>query len=125
MNILAVDYGQKNIGLAWCDTGIGAPLPFGNIKNEISNIKNLCDLIVKEKIDKVVIGLPLGMDGKEKVNTARVREFGEKLKKQISVPVEFFDERFSSQQADRSVGGVSRDEKSALVILQSYLDSKR
>ncbi|OGH93664.1 MAG: hypothetical protein A2538_00470 [Candidatus Magasanikbacteria bacterium RIFOXYD2_FULL_41_14] len=127
MNILALDYGQKNIGLAWCDTGIGAPLPFGVIdaKDERLKIEDLRKLIEEEKINLVVIGLPLGLDGKEKENTARVREFGEELKAKITVPIEFFDERFSSQQADRSEGGVSRDEKSALVILQSYLDSRR
>lgn len=123
MNILSVDYGQKNIGLAWCDNGIGAPLPFGVVKG--GDIFELVKIIKTEKIDKVIIGLPLGMDGKEKANTARVREFGEKLKKEISVSVEFYDERFSSQQADRSEGGVSRDEKAALIILQSYLDSRR
>jgi len=123
MNILALDYGQKNIGLAWCDTSIGAPLPFGVVKG--GDFLELVKVIKTEKIDKVIIGLPLGMDGKEKANTARVREFGEQLKKQITASVEFFDERFSSQQADRSEGGVSRDEKAALVILQSYLDSKR
>ncbi|OGH87505.1 MAG: hypothetical protein A3J93_03165 [Candidatus Magasanikbacteria bacterium RIFOXYC2_FULL_42_28] len=121
MNILALDYGQKNIGLAWCDTGIGAPLPFGVIKG--GDFAELVKVIKTENIDKVIIGLPLGMDGKEKANTARVREFGEQLKKQITASVEFFDERFSSQQADRSEGGVSRDEKSAMIILESYLAS--
>lgn len=120
MNILALDYGQKNIGLAWCDTGIGAPLPFGIIPG--GDFTELVKVIKTENIDKVIISLPLGMDGKEKANTARVREFGEKLRKQITVPVEFYDERFSSQQADRAEGGVSRDEKAALVILQSYMD---
>ncbi len=127
MNILALDYGQKNIGLAWCDTAIGAPLPFGVVKakDERLKIKDLHELIEKEKIDLVIIGLPLGLDGKEKENTARAREFGEELKKQIIAPIEFFDERFSSAQADRSELGVSRDEKAAMIILQSYLDSRR
>ena len=123
MNLLAIDYGQKNIGLAWCDTGIGAVLPFGVIKD--GDLKELAKVVKTERIDKVIIGLPMGLDGKEKANTARVREFGEELKNYISVPVEYTDERFSSQQADRMEGGVTRDEKAAMVILQSYLDSRK
>lgn len=120
MNILAIDYGKKNIGLAWCDTGIGAPLPYGIIKDQ--KIGDLAELINEEKIDRVVIGLPLGLDGKENANTAKVRDFGKKLESQIKARIEFFDERFTSAEADSMGGSVSRDEKSALVILQAYLD---
>lgn len=127
MNVLAIDFGTKNIGLAWCDTGIGAVLPYGVISNKEKGARNkeLVDLIVGEHIDRVVIGLPLGLDGAENTNTARVKKFGEELQAQIGVPVEFFDERFSSQQADRMGAGVSRDEKSAMVILEDYLISKK
>lgn len=116
MNILAVDFGTKNIGLAWCDTGVGVVLPYGVVKKE-----ELADFIAKEKINKVVVGMPLGLDGKENANTARVKKFAEELKRQITAPVEFFDERFSSAAADRMGDGVSRDERSAMVILEDYL----
>jgi len=120
MNILAIDFGTKNIGLAWCDTGIGVVLPYGKLETRNWKLE-LVKLINTERIDKVVIGLPVGLDGKENMNTARVKKFGEELKAQISVSVEYCDERFSSQQADRSEGGASRDEKSAMVVLESYL----
>lgn len=116
MNILAVDFGTKHIGLAWCDTAIGVILPFGQVKKD-----ELAELIKKEKIDKVVIGLPIGLDGRENANTGRVREFAAELRKEIAAPVEFFDERFSSQAADRLAGDVSRDEKAAAIILEDYL----
>jgi len=116
MNILAVDYGTKNIGLAWCNEALGVVLPFGLVKE-----KDLLSLINKEGIDKVVIGLPLGVGGSGEKNIDRVKKFTDNLQKQISIPIEFFDERFSSQEADRMEGGVSRDEKSAMIILQSYL----
>jgi putative Holliday junction resolvase len=123
MNILSIDFGTKNIGLAWCDTGIGVVLPFGKIKNQESRIMNheLGELAIKEKIDKVVIGLPMGLDGKENTNTVRVRKFGDELQSLIQIPVEYYDERFSSQAADAMGGGVSRDEKSAMIILEGYL----
>ncbi len=117
MNILAIDYGTKNIGLAWCDTGIGAPLPFGVAKNIIEVIKIISD----EKINKIIIGLPVGTDGRENMNTERIRKFGGEVQEKTGVGVEFFDERFSSQAADRMMGGVSRDEKSAMIILEDWL----
>lgn len=124
MNILAIDYGTKNIGLAWAQIGLGVVLPFGKIekKDEASGARQLVELIKKEKIDKVVVGLPLGMGGEENKNTERVRRFIEEVDKQVSVPIEFVNEVFSSQAADRMSGGASRDEKSAMVILQSYLE---
>lgn len=132
MNILAIDFGTKNIGLAWCDTAIGVVLPYGQVKGEKGKVKELAELIKKEKIDKVVIGLPVGLNGAENENTKRIRAFAEELKNEIDAPVEFANEMFSSQEADRMGGGgapstklgASRDEKSAMIILGSYLEKK-
>jgi len=124
MNILAIDYGTKNIGLAWVATGLGVVLPYGIIKDK--NLAELVKLIKKKNIDKVIVGLPFGLEKKENENTKKVKKFVSELKNLINVHVDFEDERFSSQAADRmGKGGASRDEKSAMVILQSYLDKKR
>ncbi len=123
MNILAIDFGTKSIGLAWCETTIGAILPYGIIKDQ--KIDELAKLIKEEKIELVVVGLPTGLDNKENTNTERVRKFAEELKLNISCPVVFFDEKFSSAQADRMGGEASRDEKSAMIILEDYLNSKK
>lgn len=123
MNILGIDFGTKNIGLAWCETTIGAVVPFGVIKNK--SVSDLAKLIKGERVEKVVVGLPVGLDNQENTNTQRVRDFVEELKLQITCSVEFFDERFSSAQADRMGGGVTRDEKSAMIILEDYLNSKK
>lgn len=134
MNILGVDFGTKNIGLAWCDTAIGAALPFGVIANEQlainnkqkkSSVDRLADLITKEKIDLVIVGLPMSTNSQENKNTQRVKKFADDLRKLISAPIEYYDERFSSQAADRMEGGVSRDEKSAMIILEDYLRGKK
>jgi putative Holliday junction resolvase len=123
MNILAIDFGTKNIGLAWCETNIGVVLPYGIIRDQ--KISELFGLIKKEKIERVIVGLPIGLDNKENTNTVRVRKFIEELRPNIPCPVEFFDERFSSAQADRMGEGASRDEKSAMIILEDYLNSKK
>lgn len=124
MNILAVDYGTKNIGLAWAQIGLGVVLPYGVIKDK--NLAELVKLIKKENIDKVVIGLPFGLQEKENANTEKIKKFAGDLKNLIDIPIEFEDERFSSQAADRMEGGgASRDEKSAMVILQGYLERNK
>jgi len=122
MNILAIDFGTKNIGLAWCDTGIGVVFPFGVIKNEdkAKAKKELLDFIKKENVENLVVGLPLSLNGDENKNTERIRSFVAGL--DLKIKTEFFDERFSSAQADRSGGGASRDEKAAMIILEGYLE---
>lgn len=118
MNILAIDFGTKNIGLAKWHSDVDVVVPF----SVVSNLRELNKLIKQNSFDKIVVGLPLGLDGKENVNTARVKKFVEDLKQFIKAPVELIDERFTSQQADRLEKGVSRDEKSAMIILRGYLD---
>jgi len=124
MNILGIDFGQKRIGLAWVQSGLDVILPFGIVAHDTWQTE-LPTLIADEGIQKVVIGNPLGMDGGENMNTKRVHEFVEALGIMVQVPVVLYDERFSSKQADAMGGTASRDEKSAMVILQSYLDSHK
>ncbi len=125
MNILAIDYGEKKIGLAWMQTGIDVVLPYGKIENiDLAlAIGQVVELIEDENVDKVVVGLPIGLDGEENENTKRVRDFARELKSKIDIKIDFVDERFSSRQADSTPGDVSRDEKAAMIILQSYIDS--
>lgn len=107
--------------------GLDVILPFGVVQNSSAEIvpKELVKLIEEERINKVVIGLPLGMEGEENMNTKRVRGFGEELKKQVKVPIEFMDERFTTHEASRMGGEASLDEKSAMLILESYKDLQR
>lgn len=117
MNILAVDFGSKNIGLAWCGTAIGVVLPFGIARD----INDVIKIVKDERIDKIIVGLPVGLDGKENNNTKRVRKFSDELKKATNVGVDLYDERFSSQAADKMDGLAGRDEKAAMIILDDYL----
>lgn len=119
MNILAIDYGKKRIGLAWVQVGLDVVLPYGIV----STMDELVQLIEKEKIDKLIVGFPIGLDGKENRNTKETQLFVSELKKKVDLPIEFIDERFTSKQADSMGGEASRDEKAAMVILQNYLDS--
>ncbi len=127
MNILGVDYGTKRIGLAWVQKELGVVLPFGKVqeKNKEEMMLKLAKIIKEERADKVVFGLPLTLEGQESSNSRRVRSFVEELKKNINIPVDFYDERFSSFAADQMEGDASRDEKAAMIILQDYLEANK
>ena len=83
MRILAVDYGTKNIGLARASSGIDVILPFG----KVSNLPELTSIIIKEKIDKLIVGLPLGLDGSENKNTQRERKIIKEIKKKKKIKI--------------------------------------
>jgi putative Holliday junction resolvase len=127
MNILAIDYGSKNIGLAWVDTFLGVVLPFGTVQQPSlrEKIKELVEIISKERLDQIVVGFPVDRNGVENKNTERVKKFVFELQQKIKVPIEYFDERFTSQAADSLGDGVSRDERSAMIILEGHLERKK
>lgn len=122
MNILGIDYGTKRIGLAWMQEGLDVVLPFGII-NEVDRKKNIeavAKLIADERINKVVIGLPFGLDGEETENTKRIRAFASELGEKIKLPIEFEGEEFTTKEAAQMEGDASLDEKAAMLILQGY-----
>jgi len=127
MNILGVDFGTKRIGLAWVHKELGVVLPYGQIrgKDKEEMMLNLAKFIKEERIDKVVFGLPLNLEGQESPNSRRVRAFVDGLKKNINVPVDFYDERYSSFAADQMGGEATRDEKAAMIILTDYLEANQ
>ncbi len=126
MNLLGIDFGTKNIGLAKAQTDVKVVLPFGviHVTDTSKAQRELAQLIVRERIDKIIIGLPFGLDGSENANTKKIRDFISDFETQIKIPVECISEIFSSQAGDRMGAGVSRDEKAAMIILQDYLDRK-
>ena len=132
MRILAVDYGERRIGVAVSDeleiTAQG--LKTIEVKNE-SEILSRIALIAKDKrAERVVVGLPLNMDGTESEKSKKVREFGEMLAEETSLQVVFWDERMTSMQAKRVMREMNKktyknkpvvDRISATLILQNYL----
>ena len=125
MNILAVDFGTKRVGLAWADTTLGVVLPYGLIEQEKMDkkVKELGELLAKERIDQVIVGFPFSLKGGENKNTDRIKQFVFELQKVTKLPIEYVDERFSSYGGDAAGAGVSRDERSAMFILEGYLAS--
>ncbi len=136
MRILAVDPGQKNIGLALSDetATIASPLTvIQHIKREI-DAAQVAAIAAERDAKLIVIGQALDENGKPNFEGRRSARFAKALREQTDLPVELWDESYSTQYARqaRIQMGVSRkkrrghlDEIAATVILQSYLDAHR
>ena len=132
MRYLAIDYGLKRTGLALCDAGENISSPMTVLHGQKDLVKKILQIISQEKIEAVVIGLPLNMDGSEGPQSKRVREFGELLIKNIDIDVFYHDERLSSFEAQMKLAGqMTRKRKkervdaiAAAEILQSFLQDK-
>ncbi|MBL6923009.1 MAG: Holliday junction resolvase RuvX [Akkermansiaceae bacterium] len=130
--ILAIDHGDARIGLAATDEfGIGTH-PVETIdcrKTEI--IPRILEVIAERKIQAVVLGLPLRMDGSEGTSSKKIRKFGKELRTNLGgIPLTLFDERFTTVTASEKLRSAGRkakqqkdviDQAAALEILKDYL----
>ncbi len=132
--ILALDLGKKRIGLAISDPlGITAQgLPNLNRTNKRADLAALADLAVAREVGRILLGNPIGMRGKEGRQSGWVREFAAELEEHTRLPVKLWDERLTSVEAGRVLraSGISIEKRaaavdrlSAVILLQSYLDS--
>jgi putative holliday junction resolvase len=134
MRILGVDFGHKRIGLALSDeTGtIAQGLDYidgGGVAVVSREIARIC---MERQAGKIVVGVPVKLDGKPSEQTARTLAFIAELKRATMIPVAQWDERLTSVQAQRVLleGNVRRSERkqkidkiAAQIMLQSYLDA--
>ena len=132
--ILGIDYGEKRIGLALSDPlGITAqPLDLLVRTKKSEDYARIARIVEEQGVVRIVIGLPLNMDGTEGFMVKAVRDFTAGLKEKCPVEIVELDERLTSMEAGRaldqaSLKGKKRKEKldclSARIILQTYLDS--
>ena len=132
MKILAVDYGERRTGLAISDElGIAAHgLDTIEIDDESELSTRIARIAKETGVEKIVIGLPLNMNGTESEKSRKVRKFGALLADELSLPVVFWDERMTSVQAHRVLKEMGKktyknkskiDRISATLILQEFL----
>lgn len=135
MRILAVDYGEKRIGLALSDAmgWTAQPLEVVLRKGDGKSIEHIAQVATSRDVETILIGLPINMDASLSPMAMAAREFGIKLGDKTNIEIVEWDERLSSKSAERSLieGGVRRkkrkglvDKVAAAIILQSYLDFK-
>jgi putative Holliday junction resolvase len=136
MRILAVDHGEKRIGLALSDATatIASPLNVIEHVSRAIDAAQVADLAAQNDVKLIVIGQSFDEDGNPNPAGRKSARFADELKKQTDLPVELWDESFSTQdaRAARIELGVSRkklaghqDAFAAVVILQSYLEARR
>lgn len=128
MRVMALDWGTRRIGIAVTDElGIAAHgLPTLERKNIQRDLEALTDLIRERKIETVIVGNPLNMDGSRSSSTNLATRFARRLAKHAAVDVRMWDERLTSWSAAEAIGKASRkrgatDRVAAILILESYL----
>lgn len=131
--ILAIDYGKKRTGIAVTDV-------LQLIANGLTTVPTnelqafLLDYVNREPVDKIIVGQPKQMNNEDSDNMKNISPFVKSLSAKLNIPIEYFDERFTSVIAQRTMidGGLKKkarqnkalvDEISATIILQSYLES--
>ena len=135
MRALALDWGEKGIGLAISDASGLLAHPRGALarKGEEKDIEALLAMIKAEGVERVVVGLPRSLNGSLGPQARTVLAFVEALKTKAPVPVEVWDEKLSTAEAERLLleAGHRRPSKerldaaAATIILQGYLDHGR
>jgi putative Holliday junction resolvase len=132
---LGIDYGTKRIGLAWADE-LGIALPVGAISGiEIEGCwDQLAEEINSRKINELVVGYPLHMDGKVGKRAEEVDQFIDRLSELFSLPVHRVDERLTSMAAEESIGKKAKTKKgkqsgkvdatAACLILRDFLQGQ-
>ncbi|MBI89168.1 MAG: Holliday junction resolvase RuvX [Candidatus Marinimicrobia bacterium] len=132
--ILGLDYGDKRIGLAISDINKIIASPFNTILNESNHFvkSKINDIIIEKEIEYFVVGLPIGLNGKETEQTKKVRIFAKTIQS-FRLPMYYQDERLSSLSAKRSLikqkvkTGHNKhivDQTAAAIFLQQFIDNK-
>lgn len=133
--IMAVDYGSKRVGVALADSTLKIGVPYGCIQLDETRtpIAEISAIVSTEQVERIVVGKPIMMDGTDGAMVARVENFADELQSVAKVPVVLWDERLSSNQAERLFRGEARgragkrrkrgdiDAMAATIILESYI----
>jgi len=136
VRVLALDIGEKRIGVAVSDPSgtVATPVTVLDAPKVLGDGRDLVRLVEDYEVELVLVGLPLSMDGTEGPQAKRVRHSAARLAGFLRPPVEFADERLSSTQASKAMqaaGASTREQRGRLdmvaasLFLQSYLDARR
>ena len=132
--VLGVDFGSVRIGLVVSDADrkIASPLATYQRRNPEADGRYFRELVEQEAIGQIVVGLPVHLDGREGRKAAEARSFGRWLGEQTGLPIVFFDERFTTVEAESALWSAGlthrrrkarRDRVAAQMMLQAFLDA--
>ena len=134
MRIAGIDYGTVRIGVALADTDVRIAGPYANYTRRTGPLdaEYFSRLASNEQVGRFVVGLPVHLDGGEGQKAQEARAFGTWLGGVTGVPVEFFDERFTTAEADELLSAhkltkkqrqARRDQLAAQIMLNAYLEA--
>jgi putative holliday junction resolvase len=125
VRVLALDHGAVRTGVAVSDpTGtLARPLTVVDRVDREAGFAVLLKLVEDEAPGRIVVGLPVSLDGVERDQAATARAFATRLAAAVDVPVALYDERFTSKLADQRGGRAARDSRAAAALLEDYLRS--
>jgi putative holliday junction resolvase len=128
--VLALDYGSARCGCALSDpTGtLATPIDLVTAPGTRRGLSRLAELVAERQVSRVVVGLPLSLSGADSAQTTEARTFAERLERRLGpeVPVELYDERFTTRLAQRAGGrATSEDSRAAAALLEGWLAARR
>jgi putative holliday junction resolvase len=126
---LALDVGEKRIGVAIGDTAVRIAMSYDTIETDGTEIERIAKIVVDENVDTIVVGYPRNQSGEPTAQTAYAEAFAEQLK-DMAAHLEFQDESLTSVLAEQQLKSYGRpytkgdiDARAAAIILQDYLES--
>ncbi len=132
--ILGIDYGTRRVGAALSDPGrtMAFPAEVYVLRGSEHDARHYRELVREDEVDRIVIGLPLHISGREGQLASLTRRFGDWLAGVTGLPVIYFDERYTTVEAEQRLldAGLTRQRRKALrdqlaaqIMLQTYLDA--
>ena len=126
MKVLALDYGSARTGVAVSDpTGtVARPLEVVEDASSPRGLERLREIVVREEVERVVVGLPITLRGERGAQAEETETFASALRAVVDVPVESFDERFTTKLAESRPTEAQPDAVAAAHLLSTYLEWK-
>jgi putative pre-16S rRNA nuclease len=123
VRVLALDYGSARTGVAISDPSGTIATPVGVVERAATSdgLAQLEKIVREQDVERVVVGLPLTPRGEVGEQARETLAFAEALGELLSVPVEFYDERFTTTLAAGAGGAAEEDARAAAFLLESYL----
>jgi putative Holliday junction resolvase len=123
MRVLALDYGSARCGCAVSDPTGFLATPIEPVTRPLTSrgLSRLRGLVRELEVERVIVGLPLSLSGSDSDQTRESRAFAERLRQELAVPVELYDERFTTRLAETHGGRASEDSRAAAHLLEGWL----
>jgi putative holliday junction resolvase len=125
--VLALDYGSARCGCALSDPTGTLATPLDPVADPASDagVERIAALVREHTPERVVVGLPVSLSGSEGAQAEETRAFAERLRAVLDVPVETWDERFTTRMAQATPGRHAEDSRAAAHLLQGWLEAHR